>query len=457
MVSSSLEPRLWKILVLVAATLILGLFIGLILGWQVWPVHWYDVDPSDLRLQHQISYVLMTADSLTLTGNVEAAKDRLYELLDEHTSLEQVSNLVERVAVQRDTSGDGGAAERLRRLSEAAGLPDPRITEYQSPGQRVTSPARWGTYLLLLGGVLLSVAIALWILRQFRPTGPISPDMEPETDRVIEEPATALSGARWDTVFSRRPSPREPLVADERDVGSLDREPEDREPLAVEPLMTADLPEPEPRFGAEISPERRIPGEPAKAGRATPFSGAPLPPWDLPEEQEPADEGVAPEPTTVAAVSHQDSIAPEGALGIFEARYAYGDDDLDLSFVIESSDKDFLGECGIGVIDVLRAEGGQQVDAFEIWLFDRGDVHAESRAILVSDYAYRTPAVNARLSARGRLVLAQPGLQIPLETLSLRMTATLSDFGYVSDSQPPNSFFSHLVMQFVAERNTAAT
>ena len=37
------------------------------------------------------------------------------------------------------------------------------------------------------------------------------------------------------------------------------------------------------------------------------------------------------------------------------------------------------------------------------------------------------------------------------------MTATLSDFGYVSDSQPPNSFFSHLVMQFVAERNTAAT
>ena len=41
-------------LLLVVAGLLAGIGIGLVLGWQVWPVSWYDTDPSDLRVQHQI-------------------------------------------------------------------------------------------------------------------------------------------------------------------------------------------------------------------------------------------------------------------------------------------------------------------------------------------------------------------------------------------------------------------
>ena len=52
----------------IAAGLVLGIVIGHFLGWQVWPVSWYDMDPSDLRLEHQMSHVLMAADSFALTG-----------------------------------------------------------------------------------------------------------------------------------------------------------------------------------------------------------------------------------------------------------------------------------------------------------------------------------------------------------------------------------------------------
>jgi len=60
--------------------LVLGILFGLLLGWQVWPVTWYNTDPSDLRIEHQTNYVLMAAEAFAQTGNSEQARLRLGQL-----------------------------------------------------------------------------------------------------------------------------------------------------------------------------------------------------------------------------------------------------------------------------------------------------------------------------------------------------------------------------------------
>jgi len=84
---------------LIVCGLVVGVLLGLLLGWRVWPVQWYDTDPSDLRLQHQVAYVTLVSDSLAVTGDIEAARQRLAELTDGDTTWHQVANLVEMVAL----------------------------------------------------------------------------------------------------------------------------------------------------------------------------------------------------------------------------------------------------------------------------------------------------------------------------------------------------------------------
>ena len=130
---------------LIAVGILVGILIGLILGWQVWPVRWYDTDPSDLREQHKMSYVIMAADSLAVTGNQELAKRRLADLVDKRNTWEQVANLVERVALEREQAGDSAAALRVRRLAQVVQLPSPKVT----PATPAAKPSTRSTRLLI--------------------------------------------------------------------------------------------------------------------------------------------------------------------------------------------------------------------------------------------------------------------------------------------------------------------
>ena len=43
-----------KQLILIAAVgIVVGLGLGLLFTWQVWPVQYYDTDPVDLRAEHK--------------------------------------------------------------------------------------------------------------------------------------------------------------------------------------------------------------------------------------------------------------------------------------------------------------------------------------------------------------------------------------------------------------------
>ncbi|MBI1802313.1 MAG: hypothetical protein HYR71_11870 [Chloroflexi bacterium] len=131
-------------------------------------------------------------------------------------------------------------------------------------------------------------------------------------------------------------------------------------------------------------------------------------------------------------------------LGHFVTTYKIGDDGYDTSFSVESPDGEFLGECGVGISEVV-GDGPQRVTAFEVWLFDKNDIKTVTK-VLMSDYAYNNEAIRHKLQARGDAVLASPGGEVVLETESLWVSATIAEMAYGSSSTP-QSFFARLTME----------
>ncbi|MEP7199853.1 MAG: hypothetical protein ABI874_08560 [Chloroflexota bacterium] len=149
-------------------------------------------------------------------------------------------------------------------------------------------------------------------------------------------------------------------------------------------------------------------------------------------------------PTTAPTVPTIEADMGEPPLGGFLTTYKVGDDGYDTSFSIEVPTGEFLGECGVGISEVV-GEGPQKVTAFEVWLFDKNDIKTVTK-VLMSDYAYHNDAIRKKLQARGDAVLATTGQDIILETETMRVRAVVTDMAYGSGGTP-QSFFSKLTME----------
>lgn len=148
-------------------------------------------------------------------------------------------------------------------------------------------------------------------------------------------------------------------------------------------------------------------------------------------------------PPSVQEVAKPEDIGQP--LGHFVASYALGQDSYDQSFSIESPTSEFLGECGMGVSEILSAGPPANVTAFEVWLFDKNDIRTITK-VLMSHYAYHDDALRAKLAPKGEAVLVEPGKAIVLETASLRVGAVISEMGYGEDTTRPQSYFTRLTL-----------
>jgi hypothetical protein len=134
----------------------------------------------------------------------------------------------------------------------------------------------------------------------------------------------------------------------------------------------------------------------------------------------------------------------------FVTTYDLGHDTYDESFSIETPMGEFLGECGVGISEVLGAdEPSKKVTAFEVWLFDKSDIRTVTK-VLMSPYAYNDDALRARLAPKGDPVLAELGKSIVLETTSLRVDARVVDLEYDGGAVPPQSQFTKLTVELMA-------
>jgi hypothetical protein len=89
---------------------ILGLLLGLVIGWGLWPVKWTNATPGQLRSDFQSTYVLWVAEQYEISRDLEWAKEKLGAEYWEKGRLAQV---LEQLAQERS----GPEATRLTALA----------------------------------------------------------------------------------------------------------------------------------------------------------------------------------------------------------------------------------------------------------------------------------------------------------------------------------------------------
>jgi hypothetical protein len=136
-------------------------------------------------------------------------------------------------------------------------------------------------------------------------------------------------------------------------------------------------------------------------------------------------------------------------LATFRTTYTLGDDLYDDSFSIESASGDFLGECGVGIGDLIGVGDPKKVSAFEVWLFDKNDIQTVTK-VMMSRYAFQDEATRNRMAAKGDPILGEPGAVVVLETASLQVEARIVDLSYGGGALPAESFFERVTIELRA-------
>jgi len=139
----------------------------------------------------------------------------------------------------------------------------------------------------------------------------------------------------------------------------------------------------------------------------------------------------------------------EALLGRFVTTYKLGEDTYDESFSIETPAGEFLGECGVGISDIVGNGEPDKVAAFEVWLFDKSDIRTVTK-VLMSEQAFQDDALRARLASKGEAVLAQPDAPFTLETSGLQLRVDVTDVEYGDEDDAPDSHFARLTLELVA-------
>lgn len=133
---------------------LLGLALGLAIGWWWWPVQWVNAYPTDLAPGYQDEYVAMVADSYALTSDAEAARQRL-----EGWPEARLREVLGRLHASHQAAGRSLEARRIQELSAALNVP---LAPVSTP--MPTPAAAAGTTLervLSICGILLAVVLIL--------------------------------------------------------------------------------------------------------------------------------------------------------------------------------------------------------------------------------------------------------------------------------------------------------
>jgi hypothetical protein len=109
-----------KVLVAAIGAAVVGLLLGLAIGWWWWPVQWTNATPADLRSDFQEEYILSVAQDYVETEDLEKARERLGVEFWEEGELARALEQVEQAQ-------DGQQALSVRKLTtdlEIAATPE---------------------------------------------------------------------------------------------------------------------------------------------------------------------------------------------------------------------------------------------------------------------------------------------------------------------------------------------
>jgi hypothetical protein len=366
---------------------ILGLALGLTYAWVISPVQYTNAHPGQLSPGAQEEWITMTADSYSLNQDLGLAQRRLQA---QFFAPDELAALLGQEIVTAQQSGDLAAEQRLQALAQALAV-QPGSPAGQSdaaaPVPQGETSNRLGSLLMLCGGGLLALLLLGVVAIAFT--------------RIQQARAGGFRGGGQRPASPARASKGEKASAPAREVAN---------DADADEALDRFMDEPEDEDEAE---------EPAREVQFVPLETGPA------------------------------RYSP--ALGEFVTRYNYGDDGYDMSFSIETSQTEFLGECGVGISDTLNDGSPQQVSAFEIWLFDKDDIRTVTK-VLLSEYAWNSEELRSRLTPKGELILAREGDTIDLETKSLRVRARIREVEYGNNGPADSAYFERLVVELTPQQ-----
>lgn len=392
--------------------LLAGLLIGLLLGYLLSSLlggggSTANADPSNLAPTGQALWVNMSAESLELTGDANRVRaymsvftpDQQARLLGQEITVAQQAQDLERVRRLTTLGQVLNVAPVVPETVPGVGTPLPGTTTTTGDNRPLAQ------LLMFCGGTLIALLLLVGA-------------------------AIIFTRARNSAGGPPAPRTRTPAGSRTRQRASVG------EPSVAEPPLS--LPTPTAARSEESDALDRLFDETADE---VDVDSAPL--VEAPPARASISAPIAEPPARPA------TYLP--ALDEFVTRYSYGDDGFDMSFSIENAQTEFLGECGVGISEVLNNGKPEQATAFEIWLFDKDDIRTVTK-VLLSEYAWSNEELRTKLASKGELVPIRQGETVDLETKSLRVRARLREVEYGSGGVGRNAYFERLVIDLTPQQ-----
>ncbi len=174
--------------IFLALAVIVGLSIGLFLGWVVWPVQWVDASPDLLRIEFQEDWMNMAIDSYTVNQNIPLADQRYNSLgaaaPEILADIQEAPVWVSPAEVDAFTAAVTGEESAAAPGAEATAVP-----------AETTQSTKLGWYvalliLLALAAIVLLIMLVMRLLRHSHAQQP-APEPAQAVDVTGEEPAVA--------------------------------------------------------------------------------------------------------------------------------------------------------------------------------------------------------------------------------------------------------------------------
>ncbi|MEA4811977.1 MAG: hypothetical protein VB108_05345 [Anaerolineaceae bacterium] len=383
MMNNSPVTRIKKTYFYGAVGVIAGFVLGLLVGWVVWPVSWTDASSANLRADMQQNVMSNAVLAYTLTNDQDKAL-QVYKDFGEKAPT---------VLAQLKANPGLLNQEQIARFATAVSAPavaenpaKPAGTDPASASPAALSKKNTGVLGMVLLGLLVAGAAAVyWFFFRNR------------------EPAS-------NTIMS--------MVTKSTQNGPLSK------------IKQAGMPAKPASSSQNTVAQRRmdIPSVMNQAGQA--FSPV-----------------AEPSPRPIPAAEEKPALIPSGKpIAQFLTTYMYGDDLYDESFIFDSPNGAFLGECGVSFSDIIGTGEPKKVSAFEIWLFDKNDVQTVTN-VLMCQHAFEDIFMRENLEKKGDSVLAELEKRFTMETASLILEGHIVDLNYGELVQTPQSYFQRLTLE----------
>ena len=432
---------------------VLGLMIGLFIGWVLWPVDWTEAKLDELAPPLRAQYISAVADAYLAFGGQDPTT-ALSRLQDFDNPQQAVADAIAFYSRANGTSES--IQETNLRMLAAALAPATDLQVAPAPAAPAARDGIAWSYapsvgwvnwiLLILAAIVLltgGIFIAYRLLR--RPEEAAADETAGRTADLLSLPQASSHPDEREQSWTTQPvegwstEPVFPARSAFEDNNPLDKtEQQDTQPTAVDWVSSEKVFETnteETRWQAATdTAQYPLENEGVHSENDNAWIGEQQFEPNDPRTKEGFFQTVGGSLTSILQPAENTHTVGE-VVGVFEANYAFGIPSYDESFTITSADNEPLGACGMGINESLMhsAANEDQIRLLDVWLYDRAAVHSLSQTLVTP--GFDTTNLAARTNNAGPLpsppLEVAEGLTFTLHAEQIMLECTIKEVTFL--------------------------